>query len=281
MRPRPAPFVGFFNCEFITSVSSSAVGKICLLSQAFGPQFYLGELMGRRRWKLVIASAFSNLAWATATAQVAPGGVSLPATWTQRFSPGRNAYSHLQALAEALNPSHLPAGAGWRGSGSSWQVALLNDRGLNLAWSGPRLGTSARKSDDSWGAQIGWLYFLPPRWSLTMSLGWRSLANRGTSEPLVMASISEDVVNWIRIYEPVYFGLGPQISYLFPLQSSRWPWRRHEIVAPEVGVGFGAYVLTWLSPQAYIEAKLMPWRGTASSRLFGLELQLCAGRTLG
>lgn len=128
--------------------------------------------------------------------------------------------------------------------------------------------------------QLEYSSFLPENWMLGFGGGFQSLKNRETGKSLAIAKIYQRSRKLYRIYHPLYFGVGFELSYLFPASSQELIPELEAGFSTEFGAGFTNALIFRLSDSSMLTLNINVWRGTGSRKIQAVETGIMFGKAL-
>lgn len=112
---------------------------------------------------------------------------------------------------------------------------------------------------------------LDSQWIVGLRIQRKPLLKKKDDQPLSLLSFSNQTQALFRLYHPLYFLIGTEISYLFPARKSSPPPIKDIELSTEVGAGLNSSLWWFFSPRSVAEFNLVRWRGTKTNRLHGIE----------
>ena len=102
----------------------------------------------------------------------------------------------------------------------------------------------------------------------------------GSDKELPLFTLSHEALWSVRLQHPVYLAMGPKMLWLLPSKSATLPMRRSAALGPEFGLGLAAEVQWIINKRFLLAFGAERWRGTATMRLHGFEINSTLGIAL-
>ncbi len=127
------------------------------------------------------------------------------------------------------------------------------------------------------GFGVKYAHRLASEWIVGLGFKRKPVIARDDDRPLALIQFTTETRRIFRLYHPLYFLAGTEISFLTPAQKSTPPFTKDPKFATEIAGSLNAS-LWWLSSRkGAVELQISRWKGTKSNRLQGLEVSLGYG----
>lgn len=118
---------------------------------------------------------------------------------------------------------------------------------------------------------------LDSQWVVGLRFQRKPYVKKANDQTFSLLSFTNQTQAIFRLYHPLYFLVGTEISYLYPAQKSSPPPIKDPDLSTEVGVGVNSSLWLLFGPRKVLEFNLVRWRGTKTNRLHGIETTLGLG----
>jgi hypothetical protein len=129
-------------------------------------------------------------------------------------------------------------------------------------------------------AQGEYSSFLKNNWMLGFGGGYQNLNHKITGKSLAIAKIFQRSRKLYRLYHPIYFAIGFEVSYLFPAKSQDFIPELEEDFESEIGAGLTNSFIFRFSTSSLMSFNFNIWRGTGSRKLKSVEVGLMFGKSI-
>jgi hypothetical protein len=115
-------------------------------------------------------------------------------------------------------------------------------------------------------ASVNYLYFMEDQWLLSVSGGFKTLVTTAEKEKTFFL-VNFNSQKLIRIYHPLWLGIGFNTLYLVGVERQNIPYTRDKEQIAQVGAGVLASLIYSIDKNLTLVTSVQRWRGTANNRL--------------
>ena len=127
------------------------------------------------------------------------------------------------------------------------------------------------KGGPSFGAE--YRFFYKDSWTLAISLGFKKLVDAEGNDKSLLSQ-SQESMRIIRLYHPLYLGVGGKFSLYSPVRKITLPYERDDTRAIDNGVSLCLSALWLATPRMTMVMTVSRWRSLSTTKRQGLEVSL-------
>ena len=127
------------------------------------------------------------------------------------------------------------------------------------------------KGGPSFGGE--YRFFFKDSWTVAISGEFKQLADaEGNNKALLIGS--QESMKLVRLYHPLYLGVGGKLSNYSPVKAISFPYERDDTRAVDNGVSLCLSALWISNPRMAVMLTASRWRSLSTTKRQGLELAL-------
>lgn len=151
---------------------------------------------------------------------------------------------------------------------------------VGLTRSQPIDKSAERFSMGEFSSQIEFAIFLDESWLIGFGGGFQAFAEPDKGKDIPIARFFQRTRKFFRLYHPVYFATGFELSYIYPSKNQDLVPELSKEFGVEVGVGIVNSLALRLGRTSMLVLQGNVWRGTGSRKFMAYEFGLSYAHAL-
>lgn len=120
-------------------------------------------------------------------------------------------------------------------------------------------------------AFAGFRHILADSWLMGVHIGYKQFEDKYSDQELNLFTALQESKYLLRLYDPVYFSIGPRLSFLLPTKGRKIPPEREKQFRREIGAALSADLIYNLNRRLLITLRFDRWRGVNTAIFQGTE----------
>lgn len=119
--------------------------------------------------------------------------------------------------------------------------------------------------------KISYFHRILDEWSMGFGFQFKTFYWRENHKDLPIFTVAHETLRHWYLGDGQRFSVGPKLLYLLPVQVADVPFRRNDVLPPEVGWAFELRYRIPMTATFGFEIYLNRWRGTKTTKIQGVE----------